>query len=125
MRPAPKLAALLLLLISLGFTSQAQSSTPYVTINTDVVKKSIVFLFYPRGDNKTEVATGFLLRALVKNDPAHQHSMIVTARHVVDPEWAGCLLEKPGCRNRSRKYQGLSGRRKLWRSVANLFSVGY
>ena len=95
MRPALKLVALFLLLISLRFTSQAQSSTPYMTINTDVVKKSIVFLFYSKGADKTEVATGFLLRALVKNDPVHQHSMIVTARHVVDPEWAGCSWGNP------------------------------
>jgi hypothetical protein len=92
MKPIPKVVAALLLFTSVRFPSQAQTST----INTDVVKKSIVFLLYSRSDSqKTEVGTGFLLAVPVKNDPTRRHSVIITARHIVDPEWAGCSWKNP------------------------------
>jgi hypothetical protein len=64
-------------------------------IDTNVVKKSVVFLTYPRSDNKTEAATGFLLSVPLKGDSTRGHSVIITARHFVDPEWAGCTWRNP------------------------------
>jgi hypothetical protein len=72
-----------------------QSPTSYTTINTDTVKKSIVFILYPRGDGKTEVGTGFLLQVPLKRDATREHAVIVTARHLLDPEWAGCTWPNP------------------------------
>src|ERR1017187_7591540 len=56
-------------------------------INTDVVEKSVVFLYYPR-DNQgnSEAGTGFFVEIPLKSDPEHVHWAIVTARHLVDPD---------------------------------------
>jgi hypothetical protein len=67
------------------------SSMPF---NVGVVKKSIVFLYYPRG-TEYEVGTGFLVDIPVKEDPARNFIAIVTARHVVDPKWEGCTWANP------------------------------
>jgi hypothetical protein len=87
----------LALLSPLGSThTQAQSSpSSYMPIDTNIVKKSIVFLTYPRNDGQTEAATGFLVQIPVRNDSAHGHTVIITARHVIDPEWAGCSWKNP------------------------------
>ena len=62
MKPALVLTIGLLLLIPIrAISAQAGRSSGYQTIDTDVVKKSIVFLWYPRGDGKYEVGTGFCL----------------------------------------------------------------
>src|ERR1035441_4267921 len=65
-------------------------------INTDVVEKSVVFLYYPR-DNQgnSEAGTGFFVEIPLKSDPEHVHWAIVTARHLVDPQWAGCSWPNP------------------------------
>ena len=36
-----------------------------------------------------------MLSLPLKNDATHGHIVIVTARHVVDPEWAGCSWRNP------------------------------
>lgn len=65
-------------------------------INTELVQKSIVFLYYPgSSQGNYEVGTGFFVEIPLKNDPAHVHWAIVTARHVVDPQWAGCSWPNP------------------------------
>jgi hypothetical protein len=83
-----------------------------------------VFLFYPRSDNgKEEVGTGFLLQVLVKNDPAHQHAVVVTARHVVDPEWAGCPWKNPATltvRVNARGYQSGVSSTGIWQEALPL-----
>jgi hypothetical protein len=89
------IVALALLAPMRATSSQAQSSSTNTTIDTNIVKRSIVFLTYPRTDNKTEAATGFLLSVPLKGDPTRGHSVIITARHVVDPEWAGCVWRNP------------------------------
>jgi hypothetical protein len=108
-----KTIAILLSLLSLQANAlraaQGQASSGYSTINTDAVKKSIVFILYPRSDSdRTEVGTGFLLQVPITNDPGHHHSVIVTARHIVDPEWAGCHWRNPSAiivRANSKDYQ--------------------
>ena len=67
------------------------SSMPF---NVGIVKKSIVFLYYPRG-KEFEVGTGFLVDIPVKDDPARSFIAIVTARHIVDPKWEGCSWANP------------------------------
>ena len=96
MKPALGLIAALVLLSPVrAIYSQAQTSSSYMTIDTNIVKRSVVFLTYLRTDNKTEAATGFLLSVPLTGDPTHGHSVIITARHVVDPEWAGCTWRNP------------------------------
>jgi hypothetical protein len=67
------------------------SSMPF---NVGIVKKSIVFLYYPRG-KEFEVGTGFLVDIPAKDDPTSSFIAIVTARHIVDPKWDGCSWANP------------------------------
>jgi hypothetical protein len=67
------------------------SSMPF---NVGIVKKSIVFLYYPRGKD-FEVGTGFLVDIPSKEDPKRSFVAIVTARHIVDPKWEGCSWANP------------------------------
>jgi hypothetical protein len=69
----------------------AGSSMPF---NVGIVKKSIVFLYYPRG-KEFEVGTGFLVDIPVNDDPQRSFIAIVTARHIVDPHSAGCSWANP------------------------------
>jgi hypothetical protein len=67
------------------------SSMPF---NVGIVKKSIVFLYYPKGKD-FEVGTGFLVDIPSKADPKQSFVAIVTARHIVDPKWEGCSWANP------------------------------
>ena len=67
------------------------SSMPF---NVGIVKKSIVFLYYRKGKD-FEVGTGFLVDIPSKADPNQSFVAIVTARHIVDPKWAGCSWANP------------------------------
>jgi len=63
------------------------------SINTEVVNKSIVFFYAADASGKVMpaqlVATGFLI-GVPKKNTSLGYRIIVTARHVVDPVWAGC-----------------------------------
>jgi hypothetical protein len=83
---------LTLILILLTFeTAQAITS-----LDTSNVNKSVVFLFGTNADGtpNNQVATGFLVTVPSKNGQAGSY-FLVTARHVVDPHWAGCSSENP------------------------------
>ena len=67
------------------------SSMPF---NVGIVKKSIVFLYYPKVKDY-EVGTGFLVDIPSKTDPKQSFVAIVTARHIVDPKWEGCSWANP------------------------------
>jgi len=85
----------LVMLLSTFLLGNANAVT---SINVPVVTKSIVFLFAsdPIGNVIKDklVATGFLI--LVPNKSGENtYPLLVTARHVVDPAWAGCELSNP------------------------------
>ena len=67
------------------------SSMPF---NVGIVKKSIVFLYYPK-EKDFEVGTGFLVDIPSKAAPQQSFVAIVTARHIVDPKWEGCSWANP------------------------------
>jgi hypothetical protein len=67
------------------------SSMPF---NVGTVLKSVVFLFYPT-DPGLEVGTGFLVQLPSKTPGEEPSVAIVTARHLVDPKWAGCKQANP------------------------------
>jgi hypothetical protein len=67
------------------------SSMPF---NVGTVLKSVVFLFYPTNPG-VEVGTGFLVELPSKTAGAEPSVVIVTARHIVDPKWAGCKQTNP------------------------------
>lgn len=68
------------------------------SLDTGFVARSVVFFFgADRAGNVQKdnlVATGFLV--IVPNQAGQDtYPLIVTARHVVDPEWAGCQTPNP------------------------------
>ena len=67
------------------------SSMPF---NVGIVKKSVVFLYYPKAGS-FEVGTGFLVEIPSKADSKRSYVAIITARHIVDPQWAGCSWANP------------------------------
>jgi len=86
---------MLAILLAVAFSAPPQQSTPsYLPVNAEVVKKSLVFLTYEHEDFEV-VGTGFLIAIPVIGDPAHPHVAIVTSRHFIDPQWAGCSWLNP------------------------------
>jgi hypothetical protein len=81
-------ATLLIVLAVANETANAGTSP----INTEVIKKSVVFLIYP---DQSNAGTGFLVGVPLKTDPTRMHLAIITARHIVDPQWAGCTIHNP------------------------------
>ena len=67
------------------------SSMPF---KVGTVLKSVVFLYYPKA-GAFEVGTGFLVEIPSKADPKRTSVVMVTARHIVDPKWAGCSWANP------------------------------
>jgi hypothetical protein len=78
-----------------------------LNINTDAVKKSVVFLYSAKESGEADadkpLGTGFLVDVPLESQPTKAYRLLVTARHIVDPEWAGC----PGV-NPSRIYVRLN-----------------
>jgi hypothetical protein len=69
-----------------------------LTINADAIKKTVVFI-YPANsqgfaDETNPLGTGFLVFVPFKETPGG-YLLLVTARHVLDPTWAGCPNSKP------------------------------
>lgn len=60
-------------------------------INLDAVRKSVVFIHRVDGQGKlTEAGTGFLVFIPTKSDAKIGYTVLVTARHIANPEWARC-----------------------------------
>jgi hypothetical protein len=80
------LAAFLLISISL----KAKAT---LTISTDVVRKSAVFIYQANADGSVDAAkplgTGFFVFVPYKTGTGG-YLLLVTARHVLNPSWLGC-----------------------------------
>jgi len=81
------------LIVALAALLNAQS----IPVETENLARAVVFL-YDRSTTDAKVATGFLLGVpAAANAPSQGATFgwafLVTARHVVDPEWQGCLPE--------------------------------
>jgi hypothetical protein len=93
-----KIALSLLAVLLLGMPQSPppqQKLTSFLPIDTNVVKKAIVFLYYPKRGNDFELGTGFFVGIPTTADPNRNIFVIVTARHIVDPEWSGCSWKNP------------------------------
>ena len=71
-----------------------------LNINTDAVQKSVVFLYSSDltgkpDDPQKSLGTGFFLRVPLTSDPKPGYILLVTARHIVDPQWAQCNQSNP------------------------------
>jgi hypothetical protein len=60
-------------------------------INLDAIRQSVVVLHIVDSNGTLkEAGTGFLIVVPTKSDPNQGYELLVTARHIVDPLWAGC-----------------------------------
>jgi hypothetical protein len=70
-----------------------------LNINTEAVQRSVVFLYGADGsgtvDLKKELGTGFFLRVQIASDSKRYYVLLVTARHIFDPQWAKCADPNP------------------------------
>jgi hypothetical protein len=86
----------LALIVSLALVGTTHA---VVTIDTNVIKKAVVFIYASDGkgevDKSRQLGTGFLISIPKKEDPTFFYHALVTARHIVDPIWAGCGSTNP------------------------------
>lgn len=82
------------ILVVVAIVMAVSASGASLPINTDVIQRSVVFLYYTRPGAAPEVGTSFLIEIPLKDDK-RSHWALLTARHVVDPEWAGCPWPNP------------------------------
>jgi Trypsin-like peptidase domain len=65
-----------------------------ININTEAVKQCVVFIYPAGSDGKPNTAkpdaTGFLVSVPTTAIPPRYYWLLVTARHVFDPQWTGC-----------------------------------
>jgi hypothetical protein len=92
---APQILKSFVLLLFLG--AGALLNAQMIPVNTDDLRKNIVFLYDRTSPDPADwkVATGFLVGVVDKSNPnvAQGWGLLVTARHVVDLERAGCLAK--------------------------------
>lgn len=91
-KPAPAAAAF----VALAFVGNLRAA---LNINTSAVKRSVVFLYGQARDGASHPrqpeATGFLVGVPLRTNPARTYVILITARHVFDPRWAGCGRADP------------------------------
>jgi hypothetical protein len=97
------------LLLSLVFSMSGSLARAETTLNAETVKKMVVFLFpaFPDGtvDKEHPLGTGFLIAIPFKGAPQTRDAngevngkgalLLITARHIVDPNWANCAMPQP------------------------------
>ena len=70
-----------------------------ITLDTNKVQKIVVFIFAAKSggdvDDRRPLGTGFLVAAHVKGDATKSGLFLVTARHIVDPNWMFCSNSQP------------------------------
>jgi hypothetical protein len=87
---------LVLLASAVFFLLSSQAGNAFTSIDIEGVNKAVVFLFdQSTAEASKHVATGFLMTMPSKTDPKAGYAVLVTARHVVDPVWAGCPGPNP------------------------------
>lgn len=76
--------------------SQLNASTP---LATDAVQRAIVFLYAANTDGsaneRSPIGTGFLVAMHQKRSPTNIAVLLITARHIVEPDWAYCAGSRP------------------------------
>ncbi len=81
----------------LAFSLLSQMSLAGTTLDTDVARQAVVFIYSANehGDADKPIGTGFLVGVHSKIDPKKGALWLVTARHIVDPAWAFCSRPQP------------------------------
>lgn len=95
--------------LSLVFLLLCPSLVAETTLNTETVKKMVVFIYPALSDGSADkehpVGTGFLIKIPLKGSPQTKNPnggmigkgflVLITARHIVDPNWAHCSIPQP------------------------------
>ena len=70
-----------------------------INVNTEFVRSSIVFIYASTkegvADENRALGTGFLVSIPLKSNPTRVYVILVTARHVLEPQWASCEIANP------------------------------
>lgn len=70
-----------------------------ININTDDVQRSVTFLYEAGADALINISkpmgTGFIVSVPLRSDPNRSYLVLVTARYIVDPQWAHCQNLNP------------------------------
>jgi hypothetical protein len=70
-----------------------------INLNTAAAERSIVFIYPSKPDGQVDEAkpagTGFLIGVPMKTRARNGYLLLVTARHMVDPQWAMCPIQNP------------------------------
>jgi len=112
-----------LILVMALLASSVSLKASSLPVNTLVVEKSIVFLWYERPGGLIEGGTGFMLQIPLLNDPARSAKFIITARHIVDPQWAGCSWPDAAvlhARVNTKNYESGGAAPGVWETTFNL-----
>ncbi len=95
-RSQPTILATLLVLALFGAPAPG---TAAVNINVDAVRKSVVFLYATdengNVDSAKPLGTGFIVEVPLASKPGLAYKLLVTARHLIDPQWARCPVPNP------------------------------
>lgn len=79
--------------------SAALPVSAVLNINVDTVKKSVAFVYGAAANGDVDAskpeATGFFVGIPTLDKPPQYYLTFVTARHVVDPQWANCSTPNP------------------------------
>lgn len=87
-------------ILALLFSLCSLSLWAGTTIQTEIVRKAIVFIYAANAtgtdaDSANPMGTGFLVFMHVKGDAHKGALMLITARHIVDPDWLYCPIPQP------------------------------
>jgi hypothetical protein len=82
------------------FVGFVKSGLARINIDTESVYKDVAFIYAADSSGQSAnpsapLGTGFFVQVPLKSDPAHSYTMFVTARHIVDPQWARCPAPNP------------------------------
>jgi hypothetical protein len=90
---------ILAIVLALALFGTPTLSTATININVDAVRKSVVFLYATddKGnvDSAKPLGTGFIVEVPLASNPGRSYKLLVTARHVIDPQWARCPAPNP------------------------------
>jgi hypothetical protein len=83
----------------LFFSVLCQPLRASITLDTSKAQKTVVFLYAARSgggvDEGHPLGTGFLVGTHARSDPRNSALLLVTARHIVDPNWMFCSAPQP------------------------------
>lgn len=80
------------IVVALALLAKADLSAQVsYNVNYDIIRNSVVFIHLVDSSGIVrDSGTGFLLSIPTKSDPKKGYLLLVTARHIADPNWLGC-----------------------------------